>query len=74
MLPRKKKLIFHSYQRKKMCKQVVSVCVCVSDGSPSSLPIDPRRVQADLAEVTVYLHPPEILTPTSVQITWTVRT
>lgn len=52
----------------------VPVCVCVSDGSPSSSPIDHRRVQADLAEVMVYLHPPEILTPTSIRITWTVRT
>lgn len=50
------------------------MCVCVSDGSPNSSPIDHRRVQADLAEVTVYLHPPEILTPTSIQISWTVRT
>lgn len=51
----------------------IHVCVCVSDGSPSSSPVDHRQVQADLAEVMVNLHPPKILTPTSVQITWTVR-
>lgn len=50
------------------------VFVCVLDGNPSSSPVDHRRVQADLAEVMLYLHPPEILTPTSIQITWTVRT
>ncbi|MCJ8739958.1 hypothetical protein PDJAM_G00053310 [Pangasius djambal] len=51
----------------------ISEPVRTQDGSPSSSPIDLRRVQADLAEVTVYLHPPEILTPTSIQITWTVE-
>ncbi|KAF7699910.1 roundabout homolog 2-like isoform X2 [Silurus meridionalis] len=51
----------------------ISEPVRTQDGSPGSAPIDHRRVQADLAEVTVYLHPPEILTPTSIQITWTVE-
>ncbi|XP_026779693.2 roundabout homolog 2 isoform X2 [Pangasianodon hypophthalmus] len=51
----------------------ISEPVRTQDGSPSSSPIDLRRVQADLAEVTVYVHPPEILTPTSIQITWTVE-
>uniref|UniRef100_W5K6H6 Roundabout guidance receptor 3 n=1 Tax=Astyanax mexicanus TaxID=7994 RepID=W5K6H6_ASTMX len=49
----------------------------LSDPSPISEPvrtlIDHRRIQTDFAEVTVYLHPPEILTPTSVQITWTAE-
>ncbi|XP_047676745.1 roundabout homolog 2-like isoform X2 [Tachysurus fulvidraco] len=51
----------------------ISEPVRTQDGRPSSSPIDPRRIQADLAEVMVYLHPPEILTPTSIQITWTVE-
>ncbi|XP_053503638.1 roundabout homolog 2-like [Ictalurus furcatus] len=51
----------------------ISEPVRTQDGSPNSSPIDHRRVQADLAEVTVYLHPPEILTPTSIQISWTVE-
>ncbi|XP_036416319.1 roundabout homolog 3 [Colossoma macropomum] len=51
----------------------ISEPVRTLDGSPSGPAIDHRRIQTDLAEVTVYLHPPEILTPTSVQITWTVE-
>uniref|UniRef100_A0AAR2LBT8 Roundabout, axon guidance receptor, homolog 3 (Drosophila) n=1 Tax=Pygocentrus nattereri TaxID=42514 RepID=A0AAR2LBT8_PYGNA len=51
----------------------ISEPVRTFDGSPSGPAIDHRRIQTDLAEVTVYLHPPEILTPTSVQITWTVE-
>ncbi|XP_060799448.1 roundabout homolog 2 [Neoarius graeffei] len=51
----------------------ISEPVRTQDDSLSSSPIDYRRVQADLAEVMVYLHPPEILTPTSVLITWTVE-
>ncbi|KAM9469442.1 roundabout homolog 2 isoform 1-T1 [Clarias gariepinus] len=51
----------------------ISEPVRTQDGSPSSSPVDHRQVQADLAEVMVNLHPPKILTPTSVQITWTVE-
>ncbi|XP_022530457.2 roundabout homolog 3 isoform X2 [Astyanax mexicanus] len=51
----------------------ISEPVRTLDGSSSGPAIDHRRIQTDFAEVTVYLHPPEILTPTSVQITWTAE-
>ncbi|XP_072548280.1 roundabout homolog 2 isoform X2 [Salminus brasiliensis] len=51
----------------------ISEPVRTLDGSPSGPAIDHRRVQTDFAEVAVYLQPPEILTPTSVQLTWTVE-
>ncbi|KAI4881751.1 hypothetical protein NFI96_033285, partial [Prochilodus magdalenae] len=51
----------------------ISEPVRTHDGSPSGPAIDHRRIQTDLAEVRMYVQPPEILTPTSVQITWTVE-
>ncbi|XP_066534191.1 roundabout homolog 2 isoform X3 [Hoplias malabaricus] len=51
----------------------ISEPVRTLDGSPSGPSIDHRRIQTDLAEVKVYLQSPEILTPNSVQISWTVE-
>ncbi|KAG7243172.1 hypothetical protein INR49_016547, partial [Caranx melampygus] len=50
----------------------ISEPVRTLDGSPTEQGVDHRQVQRELAEVTVYLQKPVILSPTSARISWTV--
>ncbi|XP_076832870.1 roundabout homolog 2 isoform X2 [Brachyhypopomus gauderio] len=50
----------------------ISEPVRTRDGGLGGAAVDHRRVQADLAQVIVQLHPPEVLSLSSVQISWTV--
>ncbi|KAK1786480.1 hypothetical protein P4O66_017620, partial [Electrophorus voltai] len=51
----------------------ISEPVRTQAGGPGGAAVDHRRVQEDLAEVTVHLHPPEFLSPSSVRMSWTVK-
>ena len=42
------------------------------DISPPAQGVDHRQVQKELGDVIVRLHTPVVLTPTTVQVTWTV--
>lgn len=42
------------------------------DISPPAQGVDHRQVQKELGDVIVRLHIPVVLTPTTVQVTWTV--
>lgn len=42
------------------------------DISPPAQGVDHRQVQKELGDVLVRLHTPVVLTPTTVQVTWTV--
>ncbi|KAK2509455.1 hypothetical protein MC885_012191, partial [Smutsia gigantea] len=44
----------------------------VTDISPPAQGVDHRQVQKELGDVIVRLHIPVVLTPTTVQVTWTV--
>lgn len=44
----------------------------VSDGSPAEQSVDHRQVQRELAEVSVYLQRPLVLSPTTAKISWNV--
>ncbi|XP_017453573.1 roundabout homolog 2 isoform X25 [Rattus norvegicus] len=46
--------------------------VRTQDISPPAQGVDHRQVQKELGDVTVRLHNPVVLTPTTVQVTWTV--
>ncbi|KAL2096077.1 hypothetical protein ACEWY4_008225 [Coilia grayii] len=46
--------------------------VRTQDISPPSQGVDHRHVQKELGEVIVRLHNPEVLSPTTIQVTWTV--
>ncbi|XP_034024264.1 roundabout homolog 2 isoform X7 [Thalassophryne amazonica] len=46
--------------------------VRTQDISPPSQGVDHRHVQKELGEVIVRLHNPVVLSPTSIQVTWTV--
>lgn len=43
-----------------------------TDISPPAQGVDHRQVQKELGDVIVRLHTPVVLTPTTVQVTWTV--
>ncbi|KAG5844713.1 hypothetical protein ANANG_G00165450 [Anguilla anguilla] len=45
---------------------------CPKDISPPAPGVDHRHVQKELSEVIVRLHNPVVLSPTSIQVTWTV--
>lgn len=45
----------------------------LADISPPAQGVDHRQVQKELGDVIVRLHNPVVLTPTTVQVTWTVR-
>ena len=47
--------------------------VCLADISPPAQGVDHRQVQKELGDVIVRLHNPVVLTPTTVQVTWTVK-
>lgn len=50
------------------------MCVLgLADISPPAQGVDHRQVQKELGDVIVRLHNPVVLTPTTVQVTWTVR-
>ncbi|XP_035390316.1 roundabout homolog 3 isoform X2 [Electrophorus electricus] len=51
----------------------ISEPVRTQAGGPGGAAVDHRRVQEDLAEVTVHLHPPEFLSHSSVRMSWTVK-
>lgn len=42
------------------------------DISPPAQGVDHRHVQKELGEVIVRLHNPVVLSPTTIQVTWTV--
>lgn len=44
-----------------------------TDISPPAQGVDHRHVQKELGEVIVRLHNPVVLSPTTIQVTWTVR-
>ncbi|XP_036707393.1 roundabout homolog 2 isoform X3 [Balaenoptera musculus] len=46
--------------------------VRTQDISPPAQGVDHRQVQKELGDVLVHLHTPVVLTPTTVQVTWTV--
>ncbi|XP_006866509.1 PREDICTED: roundabout homolog 2-like, partial [Chrysochloris asiatica] len=46
--------------------------VRTQDISPPAQGVDHRQVQKELGDVSVRLHTPVVLTPTTVQVTWTV--
>ena len=46
--------------------------VMLIDISPPAQGVDHRQVQKELGDVLVRLHTPVVLTPTTVQVTWTV--
>ncbi|XP_076974829.1 roundabout homolog 2 isoform X5 [Tamandua tetradactyla] len=50
----------------------VSDPVRTQDISPPAQGVDHRQVQKELGDVVVRLHTPVVLTPTTVQVTWTV--
>ncbi|KAK5616406.1 hypothetical protein CRENBAI_011715 [Crenichthys baileyi] len=50
----------------------ISEPVRTQDGSPTEQGVDHRQVQRELAEVSVYLQKPVVLSPTSARISWTV--
>lgn len=43
-----------------------------ADISPPAQGVDHRHVQKELGEVIVRLHNPVVLSPTTIQVTWTV--
>lgn len=43
-----------------------------ADISPPAKGVDHRHVQKELGEVIVRLHNPVVLSPTTIQVTWTV--
>lgn len=45
----------------------------LADISPPAQGVDHRQVQKELGDVIVRLHNPVVLTPTTIQVTWTVR-
>ncbi|XP_059506092.1 roundabout homolog 2 isoform X14 [Stegostoma tigrinum] len=47
--------------------------VRTQDISPPAQGVDHRQVQRELGEVIVHLHNPLVLTPSSIQVTWTVE-
>ena len=46
--------------------------VFASDVSPTGQGVDHRQVQRELGEVAVQLQEPVTLTPSSIQVSWTV--
>ncbi|KAM4566223.1 roundabout homolog 2 isoform 2-T2 [Odontesthes bonariensis] len=50
----------------------ISEPVRTQDGSPTEQGVDHKQVQRELGEVSVYLQMPEVLSPNSARITWTV--
>lgn len=44
-----------------------------TDISPPAQGVDHRHVQKELGDVIVRLHNPVVLSPTTIQVTWTVR-
>lgn len=58
-----------------MCKLQAgksNVSLSSADISPPAKGIDHRHVQKELGEVIVRLHNPVVLSPTTIQVTWTV--
>lgn len=45
----------------------------LADISPPAQGVDHRHVQKELGNVVVRLHNPVVLSPTAIQVTWTVR-
>lgn len=50
-----------------------SVFLFLADISPPAQGVDHRHVQKELGNVVVRLHNPVVLSPTAIQVTWTVR-
>lgn len=50
-----------------------SPAILVADISPPAQGVDHRHVQKELGNVVVRLHNPVVLSPTAIQVTWTVR-
>lgn len=50
-----------------------SPAIFVADISPPAQGVDHRHVQKELGNVVVRLHNPVVLSPTAIQVTWTVR-
>lgn len=50
-----------------------SPTIFVADISPPAQGVDHRHVQKELGNVVVRLHNPVVLSPTAIQVTWTVR-
>ncbi|MFT7818423.1 roundabout homolog 2-like isoform X2, partial [Arapaima gigas] len=50
----------------------VSEPVRTQDLTPTAQGVDHREVQKELGEVVVHLHDPQVLSPTAIQVTWTV--
>lgn len=51
---------------------LISLSCCLTDISPPAQGVDHRHVQKELGEVIVRLHNPVVLSPTTIQVTWTV--